>query len=372
MADGEGAVAGKKPGRERWAGIIFSFLSVLFYGVSNVIVRYLVDPNLVGGSIDHHWILFYKETFGFVILLPWLFLRWSQGRFQYCSKRLILYIIFAAVVCQLIGAQLQVHGYAVIGLIIAVPLIQSSTLLGVALLGYFIFGDSLSRRRKIAIAILIVAVTILSIGKELTVTEATDRKDAVDAGLFLFAAAGAVVAGIAYAVYIVIMRYAVRQFWEDDNSTWRSFSFNQWIGHDYVKQPGKRSYAPFPITLMMAIVLAGGTVIFGSFLYGTHGISGFYNVPTIAWYVILISGTGNVVGFFFQVQGLRMTSAVQASLISVSQMLVLSLIGCLVFHEALPVLVMIGLGLTFYGVLMSAKPENPNQVNLLPTTSNMN
>jgi drug/metabolite transporter (DMT)-like permease len=54
-----------------------------------------------------------------------------------------------------------------------------------------------------------------------------------------------------------------------------------------------------------------------------------------------------------------MTSAVQASLISVSQMLVLSLIGYLFFHEAINVLVMIGLGLTFYGVFMSAKPESP-------------
>jgi len=53
-----------------------------------------------------------------------------------------------------------------------------------------------------------------------------------------------------------------------------------------------------------------------------------------------------------------MTSAVQAALISVSQMLLLSLIGYLFFHEAVNVVVMIGLGLTAYGIIMSARPEN--------------
>jgi drug/metabolite transporter (DMT)-like permease len=197
----------------------------------------------------------------------------------------------------------------------------------------------------------------------LTVTGEAHGKDTVNAGLFLLVAAGAIFAGIAYSVYILMIRYAIRKFWKDENSTWLSFSFNQWIGYDYVKQPGKRIYAPFPVTLMMAIVLAVGIVIFGLFLYGKHGVIGFYDVPRVAWYCILISGTSNMAGFFFQIQGLRMTSAVQASLISVSQMLVLSLIGYLFFYEAINVLVMIGLGLTFYGVLMSAKPENANKGN---------
>jgi drug/metabolite transporter (DMT)-like permease len=358
MANGDVLVPSRTPDRERWAGTIFAFLSTFLYGASNVAVRYLTDAELVGGDVEHSWILFYKEGIGLAILLPWLLFRWGQGRFQYCSKRLILYVIIAAIICQLIGAQLQVLGYAVIGLIIAVPLIQASALLGVALLGFFVFGDSLSRRRKIAIAILLCAVTILSIGKEMTNTGEARGNSDIGTGIFLLVAVGTVVAGLSYAVYIIMVRYVIRQFWKDESSAWLSFSVYQWAGHDYVKQPGQRLYSPFSVTLLMAIVLAVGVAIFGSLLYGKHGIAGFYTVPSVAWYAILISGICNAAGFLFQVQSLRMTSAVQAALIAVSQMLLLSLIGYLFFHEAVNVVVMIGLGLTAYGIIMSARPEN--------------
>ena len=363
MSKGE-PIPVKTADRERWTGIIFTFLATFLYGVSNVAIRYLTMPEMVGGNVDHFWILFYKETIGLSILLPWLLFRWRQGRFRFCSKRLVLFILSAAVLCQLIGAPLQVWGYAVIGLVIAVPVIQASILLGVALLGYTIFGDSLSRNRKIAIAILIVAVTMLSIGKELTNTEETHGNDTVHTGIFLIVAAGTAVAGIAFAVYVVMLRYAIRKFWHDDNSARLSFSFSQWIGHDYVPQPGKRLYSPFPVTLTMALVLAVGVVIFGAILYGRQGVTGFTDVPQSAWTAILISGVCNVVGFFFQIQGLRMTSAVQASIIAVSQMILLSLIGYLFFGEnaLLTPLVMIGLGLTVFGVLMSARPEKPKKV----------
>ena len=350
------SVPSKKPAKERWVGTMFSFLATFLYGISNVVIRYLTECD-----VDTDWILFYKETIGLSLLTPWLLIRWYQGRFRYSSKRLVLYIIVAAIFCQLIGARLQVLGYAVIGLIIAVPLIQSSVLLGVAILGYHIFGDPLSRRRKTAIAILIAAVVILSIGKELTTSGQSHAKDTVSTGVFLLVAAGAIITGISYAVHIIILRYVIRQFWKDENSAWLSFQFYHWMGHDHAEKPGQRFYSPFPVTLMMSIVLGVGIVIFGTFLYCKHGIAGFSNVPHVPWYLpwycILISGVANMTGFFFQIQGLRMTSAVQASLIAISQMLILSLIGYLFFHEAVNMLVMVGLGLTVYGVFMSAKPE---------------
>ena len=356
MKDDAEAVTSNTTDTERWTGTLFSFLSTFLFAFSHVSVRYMA-----GYKVDLDWILFYKEAIGLSLLIPWLLIRLYQGRFQFCSKRLLLYIVVSAVICQLIGARCQVHGYAVVGLIIAVPLILSSTLLGVALLGRYINGHLLSSRRKMAITILIAAVVIISIGKEMTVTGSSHANDAVSAGVFLLGAATAVAAGLAYAIYITILRYSIRQYWKDENSTRLSFKFRHWVGHDHVPQPGQRFYSPFPVTLTMSLVFAVGMVIFGTILYCRSGLAGFYTVPDeigrTAWYCILISGVGNMSGFFFQIQGLRMTSAVQAQLIAVSQMLVLSLIGYFFFLEAVNVVVMIGLGLTIYGVFMSAKPE---------------
>jgi len=342
----------KTASRERWTGTIFIFLSTFFYALSNLVIRYLTAY-----EVDNDWILFYKEIIGVSLLVPWLLFRWGQGRFQYTSKRLILYVIIAAVWCQLVGARLHVQGFAVVGLIITVPLVQSSTLLGVAMLGYFVHGNSLSLQRKFAIAFLIVALTVLSIGKAMTGTGQLLGDNTVSAGYFLLVAAGTIVAGIAYAIHITMLRYVVRQQWNDENSARLSFQFRRWIGHDHVPQPGQRFHSPFPITLMMSLVLVVGAIIFGTCLYSKHGTTGFYDAPDVAWHCIGISGAANLVGFFFQIQGLRMTSAVQASLIAVSQMLLLSLIGYLYFDEVINMTVMVGLGLTVCGVFMSAKPE---------------
>jgi drug/metabolite transporter (DMT)-like permease len=350
MPNGVSSVPEKPTGRERWTGTIFTFLSTLLYATSNVAMRYLTEQD-----VSNDWILFYKETIGFLLLTPWLLLRWGQGRFQFTSKRLALIVVLAAVLCQLVGARLHVLGFAVIGLVITVPLIQSSTLLGVAAIGHFILGDLLSRRRKIALTILIIAIVLISIGKEQA--GQPQGKETINAGYFLLVAAGTIVAGIAYAIYITMLRQVIRQNWNDENSTWLSFKFQHWIGHDLEKQPGQRFYSPFPVTLAMGLVLGTGMVVFGTFLFCKQGTAGFYNDSETVWRCILISGVANMTGFFFQIQGLRMTSAVQASLIAVSQMLLLSLIGWRYFDETVNILVMIGLGLTIYGVLMSAKPE---------------
>ncbi|MDR1923765.1 MAG: DMT family transporter [Planctomycetaceae bacterium] len=346
-------------GRERWSGVVFAFFSTFFYGASNVSMRLLTEY-----EVDYDWILFYKELFGFVVLLPWLLLRFFQGRFDRISRRLILFMAFAAIICELIGSHLQVIGYAMIGLIITVPLVQSSTLIGVAILGRYVLGDLLSRRRKFAIVTLIVAVVLLSVGKEMTATEG-DRQGGMT---FIFVAIGAVVAGCAYSIYIVILRYSMRKYWNEESSVWQSFQFTRWAGFDIPPrnktdnnpkdQNVGKQYAPFPVTLAMNIILGVGVVIFAIFIFVKHGVSGFYDVPVNVWYIIPVSGVCNMVGFFFQIQGLRMTSAVQASLIGVSQMIVLSVIGFMYFRESVNFAVTIGLFLVAYGVVISAKPEN--------------
>ena len=342
--------------RERWAGTVLILLATSFYSVSNVVLRMLTDK-----GVDIDWFLCSKETIGVVCLTPWILFRFFQGRYRLVSKRLLVYIIVASVFCQFIGARLHMVAFSVLGLVIAVPIVQASTMLGTAYLGQYVLGDPLSRRRKIAMSILITAVVLLSLGKEWAVTQSEGPQ--VSSGYFLLIAAGTIVAGAAYSIYIIILRYAGRRFWGAEDSVWASFRFSQWVGYDFSDHPPQRHYSPVPVTLTMLIVLCVGIITFGSCLFLRRGLDGFTNVPPIAWKLIPITGLCNMVGFFFQVQGLRLTSAVQASLIAVSQILVLSLIGMILFGEPTTPLVWIGLSLTACGVVLSAKPEKEETAN---------
>ena len=338
------------PSRERWAGTVLILLSTSFYTASNFVLRLLTDL-----KVDIDWTLCVKETIGVACLLPWILFRLFQGRYHWVSKRLLLSIAVASVLCQLIGARLHVLGFAVLGLVITVPIVQSSTMLGTVYLGQYFLGDSLSQRRKIAMSILITAVILLSIGKALSTKSLETSKTSI--GLFLFVAAGAVVAGAAYSIYIIILRYAGRRYWGSEDSVWASFRFSQWVGYDFPAHSSQRFYSPVPVTLTMLIVLCVGIVTFGSCLYLKAGLGGFSHVPPLAWRLVPITGICNMIGFFFQVQGLRQTSAAQASLIAVSQILALALLGILFFNEVTNLLVWIGLTLTASGVILSAKPE---------------
>lgn len=341
--------------RECWTGLVFSFISTMFYAVSNSMLRLLTDIGVPGD-----WMLFYKELIGFTLLIPWLGFRFVQGRYQFVSRRLIFYGIVASILCELIGARLHMLGFAVIGLVIAVPIVQSSTLLGTAVLGKVFLGDRLSRNRIIAITILVVAVIVLSIGKSYIVPNDASSQTGYTGTYSLLVALGTFAAGIAYAAYIIMMRYVVLRDWDNDNNLWQSFRFSHWAGYEQAKSKRDvkpKQYAAFPITLMMSLVLGTGVTVFGSCLLWERGLAGFYAVPANAWYFVLLSGVANLLGFSFQVHGLRMTTAVQASLISVSQMLILSVIGYVFFKETVNSIVLTGLFLTACGIIISARPE---------------
>ena len=340
----------ESPSGERWAGAVLILCSTAFYSASNVVLRMLTDL-----KVDNDWSLCAKELVGGVCLLPWILFRLFQGRYRWVSKQLLFYIVIASVICQLVGARWHLQGFAVLGLVVAVPIVQSSTMLGTACLGRYLLGEPLSRRRKIAMSILIASVVLLSVGKEWGATH-SERAEA-SFGVFLLVAAGTVLAGAAYSIYIVTLRYVGRRYWGGQDGVWAAFQLTQWVGYDFPKDSTQRFYSPIPVTLMMLVVLGVGIVIFSTCLYLKAGLDGFLNVPPLAWKLAPITGICNVIGFFFQIQGLRQTSAVQASLIAVCQILVLSLIGMIFFNEPTNILVWVGLTLTAYGVVLSAKPE---------------
>ena len=88
-----------------------------------------------------------------------------------------------------------------------------------------------------------------------------------------------------------------------------------------------------------------------------HGWDGFYRtIPSEAWKWALFSGLSNMVGFYFQIIGLRYTIVARAQMISVAQIVFVTVLGVLYFAEPTNFFVWLGITLTICGILLASSP----------------
>lgn len=380
-----GACASATPtSTARW-GLLLCVSSTTFYCIANIILRGLADA-----PVPHTWTLFYKELIAFVFLAPWLVCRFLQGRYDHQSKRLLAYIVIGGIACQLVGARLQLWAFGVIGIILAMPIIQAFNLVSTAVLGTYIAGDHLSSRKKWMIMLLVVALAILTWGKmrttsetavsegvvpPTTVTAAIEPTPVVAVAvaivapkttqwLTLLGVAAAITTGLAYAFHMTCLRIACSRYWRADYRLRDNLRWNDWIGIRYQTQRAvheRPSGEPVSLILAMEIVLGIGVVGFGGCLYWEHGVSGFTEASPMCWWLVGATGACNLIGFFFQVFALRLTSATQVMLISVLQIGILALTGYFLFAEPVNALIILGLVLTTVGVAASMEETSSKQ-----------
>jgi len=323
---------------------------MLLYTVSNASLRHLLD---LQAPID--WCLTIKETVAVLLLAPWVLFRLLRRRYRFLSKRLFLILIVASLICQVIGSQNQLIAYALVGLVIAVPSLQACLLIATALIGKYSLGDAISRSQWGAMALLLIAVLLLSLGKSTDTVTAIVGSDSTFRTLKGVGAA--ILAAIAYAIYFNSLRFLLRKHRNHSLGAWDSINVHNWIGHDYATKPEDREqrYSPFPITLLMIVVTGVGMLYYGGVIFATRGIGGFTDVPKECWFWILLSGIANATGFFFQVQALLLASATKVSLIAAFQIVIFAVLGILFFGEPMNILITIGVALAIVGVVFSSQ-----------------
>lgn len=338
-------------------GFLLACGSTFLYGISNIILRALCEYP----EVPNDWILFYKELFGLVIILPWVAYRLVEGRYARQSWRLIVYLIFAAILCQGVGARLQLWSLGVLGLVLALPLIQATGLITTAMSCVLLTHEKFSRRRWQAIALLVIALCVLTCGKQLTLdSSSTIATSSTSSIWWVFAGVGAtILTGISYAVYMLCVRLAASAYWHEEESFWENLRWNAWRTRRLRegKQSSPGAYEPLPPFLVVLVVLWVGVVIFGTNLYFQHGWQSFFAAPPICWKLVLASGCFNFCGFLLQIFALRLASATQFAIVSILQIILLTLAGYLLFHEAINVIILTGIVMVFVGVMMSIEPQ---------------
>jgi drug/metabolite transporter (DMT)-like permease len=337
-----------------WPGTLVCVASMCMFTITNATLRYLGE---LGATTD--WVIVIKESFAVFVLFPWILFRFFQGRYHWQSKRLVLVLIGSGIVCHIFGSQNHLYAYTLTGLVIAVPLIHASQILAAALLGYFFLKDYISRIKWASISLLLLSLGLLCTAEMLLPQAEDSKQQFYFLGGFL-----AVVAGCAYAIHAVLVRYVTNKYWKKDYTTWQTMRFYDWIGHDFsimetnldrepAKNHTKRAYSPFPVTLVMVIINGVGMLYFGSSVIATRGVNGFVDVPSEWWFWIIFAAATNMIGFFFQVQGLLMVSAAKLTLITATQIIILTVLGILLFGEPMNLMIALGILCATLGVLLS-------------------
>jgi len=265
------------------------------------------------------WIVFVKEMVTVLAVTPVILILILSGRYRLPALKWVLYIFTGGILCELIGVRLHVEAFALIGIVISVPLIQSANFVFSSLLGRMFLKEKISRRCLAAMLILIVSMIFLTFGPQSALQQLTWK--------LIFVGLGAVVAGLMYSIHIVFLRFTSES-----------------------KQ--------MPVTLIMVQVTAIGATIFGVEIWYTHGWDGFYrSIPLEAWGWALFSGFTNMIGFCFQILGLRYTIVARAQMISVAQIVFVTILGILYFAEPTNFFVWLGIAMTISGILLVSFPE---------------
>ena len=96
-----------------------------------------------------------------------------------------------------------------------------------------------------------------------------------------------------------------------------------------------------------------GAVTGGGFFLAKEGMSAFWTAPGICWGLALAAGVSVSVAFLLLNLGLQYASASKVTMIAVSQLVLLTLLGRFVLHEPTNPLIWLGLTLACVGILLT-------------------
>jgi drug/metabolite transporter (DMT)-like permease len=215
----------------------------------------------------------------------------------------------------------------VVGLAITVPTALGVNLLSAAALSWVVLGERVSARSAAAIALLAVAIALLSAGAQ----AANESMAASIAGarhgtLWASLAIGVCCfAGVTYSALGIGVRHA--------------------------------ACSGVSIGAIAFIVPAMGALGLAPVCLWRHGLDGLVAIPWADWSRMLIAGVINLIAYLGAIKGLQLTSIVFANVIGASQVALAALTGFLFFAEPASPTLTVGLCLSIAAMLAIGRPK---------------
>jgi drug/metabolite transporter (DMT)-like permease len=303
------------------AGAACCLLSALCYTAANVCLR-----QLAAIQIDPAWVICIKETVSVGIVGPWLLWRVARGERFLFPWRALAVLAAAGLAVQLAGNLSIQWAFGVVGLAISMPLVFGINLTASGLIGMFIFRELLSARSIIAICLVILSVTLLSIGVTETDSWADSLPAASSTPIVLLGIGAACLGGAMFATLGAAIRY--------------SAGF----------------HVSVPVTVV--VVTGIGVVVLGTISLIRLGPNGMLATEPRALAWMIASGTFNLIAFALIIKGLQLTTLVHANVLNASQVALGAMAGIFLFHESHNSWLLAGIILTVVGVILFGQPAS--------------
>lgn len=250
-----------------------------------------------------------------VVCVPLLALMMIRGRKIATSWETFPLLVAGVLVGQLIGSVMFQISLGIIGLALAVPLNLGVMIIGAACFGWLLLGEPLTGRMVAAIAVLISAVLILSLGSDPMAV-----REGISGGHIMWGVMAAGTSGAAYAFFGTTMRKALRQ--------------------------------GLAVPLAMLVSGAVGSVLLTSMAVSHIGVDAIIATPARQWLVMGAAGWLNVTAFFLLSLSLRSIPVVAVNLLNATQAAMAAAAGVLLFGELWTIPLVCGLGLTVFGLMI--------------------
>jgi drug/metabolite transporter, DME family len=304
------------------SGTFCCLLSASAYTAVDICMRKLTEL-----QCDPFWAVFNKELVAVVVVGPWLLYQAARGRPALPGGRILGSLLLVGLLVQLIGNVGMQWALGVVGLAVTIPVVFAMMITSGAILGRFWLGEQVSVRSVAAIGVLLASLALLALGAEAVGRSiAADQPAAASVPLAIaLGLAAAAAAGVVFTLLSISIRHTAT-----------------------------RTNVSLAVALLVPLV---GVVMLGPICVVRCGMQSLLATPPKQILLMAAAGVFNLIGFLALIHGLKLTTVVRANVLSASQVAMAATAGMAMFREPPNPWLLLGIGLTVFGILSIDRPE---------------
>jgi len=300
--------------------VICGLLSALFYTATNIFLRQVAETR------DPAWVGCVKSLPVVLVATIVLARRRVRGQHVLPTRRVLGLLVGTGVVVQIVGNVLNQWALGQVGMTVTVPLTLGAIIVSGVVMGRVFLGEPISPRALVSLAVLVLAIVVLSVGTERAEADSTSigvshTKSSVALGVI-----AACISGLAYATSHVTIR--------------------------------RVSGGNTPMATALGVIAFTGTITLGLITLTVVGLDEVWATTHEDLASMIMAGVCNAAAFFALGKSLQVLSMTYVNAFNASQTAMSAIAGVVVFGEAFTPTLAAGVALTISG-LMVMRTSNP-------------